>query len=59
MFHYFDISERRRHICEIYNIYIIDKFGFVYVQQYVPPQIAGAGHACSDRSLFYVDVYLS
>ena len=25
---------------------------FIHVQQHVPPQIAGAGHPCSDRSLF-------
>ena len=32
---------------------------FVHVQQHAPAQIAGAGHPCSDMSLFIIYIILS
>ena len=42
------------HVLKKYTYFVLTSINscFVHVQQHTPPQIAGAGHPCSDRSLF-------
>ena len=47
------------HMIYIYTYFVLTSINlmlscFVHVQQHVPPQIAGAGHPCYDRSLFHM-----
>ena len=43
------------HMIYMYTYFVLTSINscFVHVQQHAPPRIAGAGHPCSDRSLFF------
>ena len=49
------------HMIYMYTYFVLTSINscFVHVQQHAPPWIAGSGHPCSDRSLFYArSIYL-